>query len=788
MSGGGQSFGGLPGSPAGTINLPVNAGFVVFEVFETLNTKPTRPAIKDSEMYICDGFMPFGPSNLRTLYGVGDSIYTAPSGMTINAYWFYNLSTGINSSNSSTYAAVLLTNGSLQQVNTQTGSVTQILPAGSITNPNPDQTWTVQWNGSINEYLIITSVQTNGYWLWNGTSVFTAGSISPETSIVNAGLNYSSPPLVNFQSTNGGAIPPTFSAQVTNGFVTALQLTSPGSGFNVDDFVLVSFIGGGSDDPAVILPTIAANSGPVIQIVLLNGGGGYTSTATVVASGGGGSGLSLVTTWADGVITGVSIVSEGSGYTSPPTLSVTNGGGSGSGFQAIAIIGTGSISGTTISDPGSNYTSPPTLTVIGDGQGAVLQAVTNNTGHVVSVSIKSPGYGYTKALIQVSGGNNAAQAAIALMPFGVQGTTCETYENRVWVGDVRKGFFTAPSSASDFTPSDGAGAFESTDSFQRVAYSSYKQTNGFIYLISDSSVNYIGGVQTSSATSSTGVATTQTIFSNLNVDPQIGTPWPSTVQLFSRNIVFANSFGIFVSYGGAVTKISGPLDGIYNSVVTSGSTPSIFPSSAVASIFGIQVYMMLFPIIDQYTGQQVNKLLMWDGKRWFTSSQDLPLTYVASQEINSTLTAWGTNGTELFPLFQNPTTGFQKVVQSKLWAVPTMWITKTAPELSGILNFNNGQVTEVDIIVDNEQGSSEAVTVTASESTQATWVNNSDVVVSWVNNSSQVVEWGTPGIGIIGPQTAGQTGVLMGFTLVTSTEDMTLLTLSLLEQAYQARN
>lgn len=780
MSGGGQSFGGLPGSPAGTINLPVNAGFVVFEVFETLNTKPTRPAIKDSEMYICDGFMPFGPSNLRTLYGTGDVAYTCPNGTTITAFWFYNFS-------DTTYAAVLLNTGTLIQVNLSTGITTTIIGTGGIANPDPHNTSVCQWNGAINEYLIIVSIQTNGYWLWDGTNLFAAGTISPETAIVNAGLHYTSQPTITFTSTNGSAVAPTFTTQITNGFITALQLTSPGSGFQVDDFVQVTFSGGGGDNAARLTPNIAATSGPIIQIIVLDGGGGYLSSATVVASGGGGSGQSLVTTWADGVITGVTIISGGNGFTSPPTLSVVNGGGSGSGFSGLAIIGTGSISSVTINDAGTNYTSPPTLTVIGDGQGAVLQAVTNNSGMVTSVSVKSPGYGYTKALIQVSGGNNAAQASVALMPFGIQGTTVETYENRVWVGDVRKGFFTAPSSASDFTPSDGAGAFESTDSFQRVAYHSYKQTNGFIYLISDSSVNYIGGVQTSSTTSSNGTTSTETIFSNLNVDPQIGTPWPSTVQLFSRNLVFANSFGIFVSYGGAVTKISTPLDGIYNSVVTSGSMPSIFPSSAVAAIFGIQVYMMLFPIIDQYTGVQRNALLMWDGKRWFISGQDQPLTYVASQEINSTLTAWGTDGTNLFPLFQDPSTDFQKVVQSKLWAVPTMWSTKTAPELTGILNFNSG-VGEVDISVDNESGIAYTVTVVAEASNEITWLNNSGQPITWTNNASQPLVWGAPGIGIIGPQTVGQAGVLMGFTIVTSAKDVTLLTTSLLEQNYQARN
>ena len=45
--------------------------------------------------------------------------------------------------------------------------------------------------------------------------------------------------------------------------------------------------------------------------------------------------------------------------------------------------------------------------------------------------------------------------------------------------------------------------------------------------------------------------------------------------MFSRNILFANDFGVQVSYGGAVNKISENLDGVYNSIPGFGGfTPS----------------------------------------------------------------------------------------------------------------------------------------------------------------------------------------------------------------------
>lgn len=50
---------------------------IVFEGFSTLNTDASRSGIENDQTFICDGFMPLGKNNLRTLWGVGPSIFNA---------------------------------------------------------------------------------------------------------------------------------------------------------------------------------------------------------------------------------------------------------------------------------------------------------------------------------------------------------------------------------------------------------------------------------------------------------------------------------------------------------------------------------------------------------------------------------------------------------------------------------------------------------------------------------------------------------------------------------------
>lgn len=356
------------------------------------------------------------------------------------------------------------------------------------------------------------------------------------------------------------------------------------------------------------------------------------------------------------------------------------------------------------------------------------------------------------------------------MPTAIGGSAVETYQGRVWIADDESIIFSAPGSVSDFSTGNGGGSFSSTDSFLRVRFTQLKQTNGFLYLIADSSVNYISGVQTSGSPP-------VTTFTNQNADPEVGTPWGSAVTVYNRNILIANSFGVHVSYGAAVTKISDALDGIYNTVRDFGS---FVPSVAKAIIFGKKCFLLLLPIVDPYTGQQVNKLLLWDGKRWWASSQSVSLIYIQYQEINSVLTAWGTDGINIYPLFQNPSDGFQKVVQSKLWDKPGfIMYTKASSRLWGMCRYYSDVSPELTISIDNEISSAELNFDLGPLDFE--WLNNAGVVIAWTNNAGDPMEWTSAqeGIIILEPQSVGQNGALTGLTATTNAADMAIIQLML---------
>ena len=673
----------LPAAPPQTPGFPNNPQPVVWDGFSSLNTHGTRPAIDEQEMYVCDGFVPLGKSNLRTLYGIGPALYTAPAGKFIVRFAFGNIG-------ATPIAVVFLTDGSIVQVNTTTGAQTTIAPAGTIQNPSPASIGLTQWGS---QYIVIVSSQPNGYFLWDGTLFYQSGTLGPSVNIVSDGLDYTSPPSIVVQGGSGSGA--TVTSTVQNGSIQNISVTNPGSGYTYTDSVFLRFVGGGCPG-STALGTAVLTGTSVTSISLTYAGTGYSTLASITFSGGGGAG-------ATAVVTGVS-------NTSITSTSITNG--------------------------GEGYVSPPTV-LFSDAT------------------------------------NPVAQATLSLMPFGVSGTSAETYQSRAWVANQAKILFTAPGNVSDFSPADGAGAFTSVDSFLRVGFSSLKQTNGFLYLLADSSMNYISGVNTSGNPPIT-------TFTNQNVDPQVGTPWPDSVQVFSRNIVFANSFGIHVSYGGAVTKVSPQMDLFF-------SNPALFagfhPSSAVAVIFGIHVYMLLLPVLDQITGQRVNKLLMWDGQRWWTGQQEINLLQISSQEINSVLTAWGTDGQGIYPLFQQPSTALTKTVQSKLYDRPGYFIYKQASAIYGMVNYNMVSALPLTVTIDNGFNSVSSQQMIAAPT--ATWTNASGATVQWTNASAVIVSWVAAGISVFGFSTAASSAIL-GLTVQTNAPDVTAISFTLLETVRQA--
>jgi hypothetical protein len=437
-------------------------------------------------------------------------------------------------------------------------------------------------------------------------------------------------------------------------------------------------------------------------------------------------------------------------------------------------------------------TTPYMLAVVSTGE---LYAVNTNTGAATSIAadgtIANPTrtamglsqYGSKYVLIvaqQTNGyfiwdgttffkpGDSFSGGTI---PLAISGSAIEVYAGRVWIANGPTITFSAPGSQRDFSSANGGGNFTSSDSFLRVAYVQLKQTNGFLYLIADSSINYISGVQTSGSPP-------VTTFTNQNADPEVGTAWPASVDVFNRNILFANAFGAHVSYGGAVTKISEMLDGVYNTVPNFGN---ITPSAGKAIIFGKKCWVLLIPIIDPVKGQQVNKLFLTRdpvGKIWWASEQDVALTYIQHQEINSVLTCYGTDGMSVYQLFAQPSIGFTKVAQTKLWDKPGGYqFTKMVTRLWGIVKYYSALSPTLNISIDNETSSNSNPTITAPLS--VAWVNNAGATVQWLNNLGQVVSWLSSGTGfsVLAPDAVAQEGVLTGFTVTTKAADMAIVSM-----------
>jgi len=742
MAEGGAS---LPAAPQRTPGLPENPDMLVFQGFQGIDTKPPRPSVADNMCSWACNMMFLGDGNIRTLPDLSQTpLYTALS-KTIIHFDFYGLSPAGPASGPS--AIVFLSDGSAVSVAAFTGVVTNVAPAGTFNPPAGTAVATRQFG--VQYLLIATNQSRNGYWIWDGTLLYAPGTIGPEVTLTDPGTLYASAPTVTAVGGSGSGA--TFTATVNAGGVELVTVTNQGSGWlNTDpDTVLLHFTGGGSGTTAYGHAVI--NDGAITNAEIVNGGSGYTSVPTIGITDATGSGATIIVDGiSGGVITSVKITHCGSNYTAP-TATVTGGGGSGA--NIALLLQNGVITGVSMVDIGSGYIERPTVFFISStGSGASAVAVLSQ-GTITDIDFGDgagagfSGSGYTApVIVGFEGGGGPASGTVQLMPFGIQGTAIEVYQSRVWISTTRtkvKTFFSAPGSAVDFSPNDGGGVFPATDSVLRYQWISLIQSNGFLYLIGDSSVNYISGVTTAGSP----VITT---FSNLNVDPQIGSPWRDSVISYSRAVIMANPFGIHAIYGGSVQKISTPLDGVFGSASTTLVLNN--PSSAVAEVFGVHVYMLLLPITDPISGQEVNTLFMWDGKRWWACQTSIGLLKIATEEWGSTINAYGTDGISIYKLFTTPSLLTTKTIQSKQWMRPSVNVEKKAMQMYAFWQTNANAT--LNFTVDTENGSTAV--------TQGSFTSTTGTTTFARSNAGDNL------------------GYAMGFTMTSNSVDFTIINMTLL--------
>lgn len=447
--------------------------------------------------------------------------------------------------------------------------------------------------------------------------------------------------------------------------------------------------------------------------------------------------------------------------------------------QAVpGIDGPGPIDSALVQSGGTGYAVGDTGTVIGGVSDATYVVLTESGGLAQTVSITSPGTFYVSgtAATEDSGGQPGTGSGMVLdltvttatMPSGIQGNTIATYQGHVWIGNGDVLLWSAPGSVTNFSTASGGGSLTSNDSSLRVGYTQFTSSNGYLYLFGDSSISYVAGVQTTGSPPTTS-------FSLQNVDPEVGTTWPDTVNVLGSNIIFANPWGAHVSFGGRAAKVSGELDGVYNTQPNFGG---LLPSAAKAILFGKRVWVLLLPVIDQVTFQPVNKFFLWDEKRWCSTQQSATIIFCQYQEINSVLTAWGTDGNSIYRLFQSPSSAQTKTLQSKIWAPFSYVKTKAENRIWGIIQFYSGLATTITISVDSEFGSDPNIVPISPGG--LIWTNNTGGIISWTNNLGQPLIWsnGAGGVVVLEPFECAQKGALVGLTVSTNAQDLAILSIS----------
>lgn len=184
-------------------------------------------------------------------------------------------------------------------------------------------------------------------------------------------------------------------------------------------------------DPGDTLTTLTVGGENIVRpdsissIDITNGGNNYTSIPAVSISGGGGAGAAAVAAVA-GTINSVTVNAGGTNYS--PTLNVilhfeetfewdVKGRQGVPPEYDVIVDGSGAITGVTILTPGTGWVNPIIRVVdaaFGNGTGAILTPNVTRNGAVSAVAITNPGNGFTSApTISFTGGGGAGAAATA---------------------------------------------------------------------------------------------------------------------------------------------------------------------------------------------------------------------------------------------------------------------------------------------------------------------------------------------------------------------------------------
>jgi hypothetical protein len=338
----------------------------------------------------------------------------------------------------------------------------------------------------------------------------------------------------------------------------------------------------------------------------------------------------------------------------------------------------------------------------------------------------------------------------------VKGDAIAVFEGRAWIALGRTIQYTAPTTYNDFTAGNGAGSVVITDEAFDGNVVALVSALEELWIIGQSSIDALANVQASGVPPN--VATT---FSITNIVTNLGTNAAQSVVGYLRALAFLAPFGAYALSGVTPQKLSGKLDGLFNSlsIVNTISAAVAVVQNLLALIFAVT-----------YTGTNaasgagpLTMLLGFSEGRWFQAVQDttLPLKWITSLVVNGVAQAWGTDGTLIYRLFGgDPSTPVTYKIQTRLSpfdrSTQEKSVTKVALELQA--NFPVAPL----LYADSESGGSELVSLQLSNQLQI--VNFLTQPLNLVNGGGQPLTLVSTGL-VLGRGYSNQFGHYLGFTL-----------------------
>jgi len=717
--------------------------YTVLKTFGGINTKANRTAIRDDEFSWLENAMPIGDSNIKIV-----PAQSAVANSTGNVVVFGNTTSFLTSTNInvSDYIVSFQIDGRAQAFNLTSNVTSNVAVAGTFSGANVSA---AQWK---NERLIIADPD-NGLSSWNGANLVSIGSVGL-IAVSNPGSGYTSAPNVVISApndANGVQAVATATIVTGSGGIRSVFVTSGGSGYTAVPDVTIGApnITGGTQATAVA----SISSGAVVSITVIEAGSGYTTVPAVTFSSGAATANAVIST---GGVSSVSLTNAGSGYTSSPTITFSGGGGSGANAIAqIVTFKTGTVS-ILLNNGGSGYTSAPTV-AIGGSNVTPATATAIVLGNTVSqIVMTNPGSGYTNASVSLSGGGFTTAANVTAVVNTEQLVSTATFSGRTWVAAGRTVYYSAADSYSDFT-SVSAGSITLSDSTLHGNIRALLSANNFLYIFGETSINVFSDVRVDT--------NGQTLFTNTNVSASVGTKRIYAIFPFFRAVLFMNDYGVYSLVGSTTSKLSDPLDGIFQLIdfdkpISGGQ---VLLNNILCAAFS-------FTYNDPVVGARKVQAVFFE-KRWFLTSQGA-LDYITSVPTAGVIRLYGTAGSSLFRLYANSTANVATMIQTALMPMGDPIRTKQALKFG--IEAQLQASSTLFISVDNEQGTGATGAYTIDNT--VTWLNNYYQPVIWQNNSLQTVGWETGYGYALYKSDAQQYGKYLGLTINSNSAGYTVNT------------